>query len=172
MAEPHDTQAFLIDRVMTTHGGFGPIQYDTQVQMGAAGVEHTHSSVVHGVSGLAIEAGADASAKIVFNTGDYGVFTGSALTDFIGTSAIHSGKAYELYLRAGWHGARFAIVDTQRNSTHFVFNSASGATEFTYAFANFQQVSGGHDGHPGHHPKHHQNAVSPRLRRLYELGYV
>ena len=164
------THAFIIDRVMTTHSGFGPIQYDTQVQMGAAGVEHTHPSFVHGVSGLAIEAGADASAKIVFNTGDYGVFGNN--TTNVGTSASHNGKVYELFLKAGWHGARFAIVDSERVGTHFVFNSAAAAEEFTYVIANFQTVSGGHPGHSGHHPNHHENAVSPRLRRLYELGYV
>ena len=170
MAEPHDTQAFLIDRVMTTHGGFGPIQYDTQVQMGAAGVEHTHPSFVHGVSGLAIEAGADASAKIVFNTGDYGVFGNN--TTNVGTSAMHSGKVYELFLKAGWHGARFAIVDSERNGTHFVFNSAAASETFAYGAAYVQTVSGGYPGHSGHDPKHHQNAISPRLRRLWELGYV
>ena len=162
------TQKFIIDRVMNTHSGFGPISFDTEIQFGVGGsVTETHPTFVHGISGLAVEGGGDVSAKLLFNVGDYGAFGNN--TTKLGTSAMHDGKLYEFYLNAGWHGASFALIDSNRNSTFFCFNSGHGHAAF---IAKVQSVSGHHPGHGGHHPDHRNNAVSPRLRRLWELGYV
>ena len=162
------TQKFIIDRVMNTHNGFGPISFDSEIQFGVGGsVTETHPTFVHGISGLAVETDGDISAKILFNTGDAGAL--HANTTKLGTSAMHDGKLYEFYLNAGWHGANMAIIDSNRNSTFFCFNSAFGHATFQ---GGVQSVSAHHPGHGGHHPDHRNNAVSPRLRRLWELGYV
>ena len=163
-------QKFIIDRVMNTHNGFGPISFDTEIQFGVGGsVTETHPTFVHGISGLAVEAGGDVSAKLLFNVGDYGAFGNN--TTKLGTSAMHDGKLYEFYLNAGWHGASFALIDSSRNTTFFCFNSGKGHAAFVATYGP-QSVSAHHPGHAGHHPDHRNNAVSPRLRRLWELGYV
>jgi hypothetical protein len=99
-----------------------------------------------GVSGTIQGNSATGTTKILFNAEDRGEDTAT-----ITTSAVHNGVNHELFLEAGYDGATFALIDTDRFSTQFAFNSA-GNTQTATASGFI--------------------SVSPTLRRLYALGYV
>ena len=96
-----------------------------------------------GVNGVT---GTDGS-KILYNAADS---TGDS-TVINGVSATHEGVEYDMDIEAGYHGKTLAVIDADRFSTQFVFNSAGGEQTPT-------------DTGP--------ISTSPTLRRLHALGYV
>ena len=66
-------------------------------------------------------------------------------------SGAFLGGVYTMDIDPGYHGKVFAIIDKDRLSTQFTFNSASEAQTF---------VEAGYD------------SVGPEIRRLAALGYV
>lgn len=99
-----------------------------------------------GVSGTIQGNSETGTTKILFNAEDRGSDTVT-----VTTSANHNGVNHELILEAGYDGATFALIDTDRFSTQFAFSSAENTQTAT--------ASG-------------FISVSPTLRRLYALGYV
>lgn len=101
-----------------------------------------------GVSGTIQGNSETGTTKILFNAGDRGTDTAT-----VTISAEHNGVNHELFLEAGYNGATFALIDTDRFSTQFVFSSAAEDVTQTATASGFI-------------------SVSPTLRRLHALGYV
>ena len=166
------------------HEGLGDVaHFDKEITFGIGGsVSHTHNTFVYGISGLAVESGGLENVKLLFNEADFGKITGTANavdpsgahTAHVGTSAFFQGKHYQIFLRKGWHGATFALIDENRLSTQFVFNSAGASVNFVAVDSlNIQTLSAGHHGNK-HHPvvPNNNNAISAKVRRLWNLGYI
>jgi hypothetical protein len=100
---------------------------------------------VTGVSGISVSDGS--SAKVLFTKED------TLISNTISTSAKIDGIEYELDIDEAYDGKIISVIDGDRLSTQFTFNSAFGS-EFQTASAQGN------------------NSVGPTLRRLYHLGYV
>lgn len=119
---------------MTTLGE--NISFDTEAFIG-----DTSKLGLTGIDGLN-------TSKLLWNVGD-----SDGNTTTITTSALLAGNEYEIDIDAGYHGKVVAVIDADRLSTQFQFNSAA-SSEFQTASAQGN------------------NSVSPTLKRLYHLGYV
>ena len=100
---------------------------------------------VTGVSGILVSDGS--SAKVLFTKED------TLTSTTVSTSAKIDSIEYELNIDAAYNGKIISVIDSDRLSTQFTFNSAFGS--------EFQTVSA-----------QGNNSVGPTLRRLYHLGYV
>ena len=100
---------------------------------------------VTGVSGMLVSDGS--GAKALFTKLD------SLNSVTVTTSAMIGDVAYELDIDTAYNGEIIAVINGDRLSTQFTFDStASSAFQTASAEGN--------------------NSVGPTLRRLYQLGYV
>lgn len=100
---------------------------------------------VTGVSGIKVSD--DSGAKVLFNKLD------SLDSSTVTTSAVIGDVEYELEIDTAYDGEVIAVINSDRLSTQFTFDSsASSAFQTASAQGNI--------------------SVGPTLRRLYQLGYV
>lgn len=100
---------------------------------------------VTGVSGMLVSDGS--GAKALFTKLD------SLNSVTVTTSAMIGGVEYELDIDTAYNGEIIAVINGDRLSTQFTFNSAASSAFQTASAEGF-------------------NSVGPTLRRLYQLGYV
>lgn len=100
---------------------------------------------VTGVSGMLVSDGS--GAKALFTKLD------SLNSVTVTTSAFIGDVIYELDIDTAYNGEIIAVINGDRLSTQFTFNSAASSAFQTASAEGF-------------------NSVGPTLRRLYQLGYV
>lgn len=100
---------------------------------------------VTGVSGMLVSD--NSGAKALFTKLD------SLNSVTVTTSAMIGGVEYELDIDTAYNGEIIAVINGDRLSTQFTFNSAASSAFQTASAEGF-------------------NSVGPTLRRLYLLGYV
>ena len=101
-------------------------------------------SETDGVSGIA----GTGTSKLLYNSADK-----VDDTVVITTSAIVGETEYEMDIFAGYNGKTLAVIDENRYSTQFVFDSGGDSAFQTVSATGFI-------------------SVSPTTRRLYQLGYL
>lgn len=100
---------------------------------------------VTGVSGISVSD--DSGAKVLFTKLD------SLNSVTVTTSAIIGDVEYELDIDTAYNGEIIAVINGDRLSTQFTFDSTASSAFQTASAEGF-------------------NSVGPTLRRLYQLGYV
>lgn len=100
---------------------------------------------VTGVSGMLVSDGS--GAKALFTKLD------SLNSVTVTTSAMIGDVAYELDIDTAYNGEIIAVINGDRLSTQFTFDSTASSAFQTASAEGF-------------------NSVGPTLRRLYQLGYV